>query len=177
MANGALMVQCNKTHYCCDHKKINQGCCSKTDDLLNLGFGTSLTITMTPAASLSPLLTPSISVTAFTALVTTSAFSTPREDSDNTSVRIGAGVGIPLGVAFLLGLCYMMWLKRSLKSHLGEEKKDDITSTGNRSLVPAFSAQSTSLHGYNRFAAAEPQNAGELPQLPNNSIPKPELCA
>ena len=114
-----------KDHWCCDNGNVYQGCCSDSRNDLGLPVGTPvMTIAGNATAAPSDTSIPSLpsSTTAPSTMATVTAGTTsPATMGDPTTampasskdldLKIGAGVGIPLGIALLMALVYVAFLK------------------------------------------------------------------
>lgn len=114
-----------KDHWCCDNGNVYQGCCSDSRNDLGLPVGTPImtiagNATAAPSETSTPSLPSSTTAQSTMATVTTgttraAATSGPTTtipaSSKDLDLKIGAGVGIPLGVALLMALVYVAFLK------------------------------------------------------------------
>lgn len=144
-AGGATVYNCTYADsWCCDSGLVYGGCCSNPSNFLNIGAGknvtqvgaapvtssttvstqTSASITSQSSSSSSPPTTPSSSSANSTTATqsgsgqtstTSGQVNSGTPPSSNLGVKVGAGVGIPAGIALVGALIYIVYLTRRNK--------------------------------------------------------------
>ena len=118
---GAIVYNCPSTNnWCCDVNLKYQGCCSDTTTLLYLSAASTVSSTSTTAtssSSSSSALSTTTTLTSnsqHTATPTQASTSTPSltPSANNLGVKVGAGLGIPAGLALIGALAYIIYLRR-----------------------------------------------------------------
>ena len=124
--------------YCCESAGEKTRCCSNSMEVFELAAATignpsstipswllpSSSSTIKPSAVSSPSgttdTTPSSTLRQVTA---TSRTATPIRNNSSTGSKIGAGVGVPLGIVTMICLTYLLWHKQRNEARLKQLKK------------------------------------------------------